>query len=251
MEDLSQIGAGTPVMRRVRKVARFLMTIAVVTAGSLAALGISPADWPEAMQTAMRQLLVWIQQAPAVSGAIALVIVASAAHAFFKRSQTPPGLEGPYFDEPALLDPPLARPGYSDRMAYLMAEFAELAYYVIEPNDGRVEQLIAAVENRDIKAPRKIAEFVNNYYSAIRPDNLLRREPLTQELAKANFQYVSHFNRGSTQGFISLRRSGAPLIVVAFRGSEREVEGLVDQRGCVALATARGRFRKPRSHRLF
>lgn len=231
---------GVSVMRRGKKIVRFLVSLTVVTAGSLTALGISPGDWPGALQTALWQIPGLIERAPAVSIVIALPIAASAIHAFFHRSQTRPGIGGPFFDEPALLDPPLARPGYSDRMAYLMAEFAELAYYVIEPNEGQVRQLIAAVDERGITTPKDIARFVNDYYATVRPDQLVHLAPLEQELAKADFEYVSHFNRGSTQGFISLRRTGIPLIVVAFRGSEKEVEDWLTNADALPTRLAEG-----------
>lgn len=211
-------------MRRLKKIARFLASIGLAGAGTLTAMGKSPAEWLGALQGAGSQILAFIQSDPATSGLISLPLIASAIHSFLKRSQTRPDIQGPFFDHEPLLDPPLKRPGYSDRMAYLMAEFAHLAYHVIEPNESQVEQIIAIAEKRGLDTPRQLARFVTEFHAEACPQDLFQLEALGKELAIANFEYVSHFNRGSTQGFISVRRGAEPLIVVAFRGSEKEVE---------------------------
>ena len=46
---------------------------------------------------------------------------------------------GAFLTNPELLKPPLARPAYSDRMAYVLAELSALAYFRFENSgDGAV-----------------------------------------------------------------------------------------------------------------
>ena len=78
-------------------------------------------------------------------GAVAAAAtVGTAIFAYIRRPKSSPTEAGPYFTEAALLSPPLTRPAYSDRMAYVLAEMSDLAYYQFEGQRGLVDD---AVEN--------------------------------------------------------------------------------------------------------
>ena len=83
---------------------------------------------------------------PHVSGGAvaAAATVGTATFAYIRRPKSSPTEVGPYFTEAALLSPPLTRPAYSDRMAYVLAEMSDLAYYQFEGQRGFVDD---AVEN--------------------------------------------------------------------------------------------------------
>ena len=75
---------------------------------------------------------------PHVSGGAEAVAatVGTAIFAYIRRPKSLPTKAGPYFTEAALLSPPLTRPAYSDRMAYVLAEMSDLAYYQFEGQRG-------------------------------------------------------------------------------------------------------------------
>ena len=83
---------------------------------------------------------------PHVSGGAAAIAatVGTAIFAYIRHPRSSPTEADPYFTDPALLSPPLTRPAYSDRMAYVLAEMSDLAYYQCEGRRGFVDD---AVEN--------------------------------------------------------------------------------------------------------
>ena len=81
---------------------------------------------------------------PQVSaGAVAAAAtVGTAIFAYIRRPKSSPTEAGPYFTEAALLSPPLTRPAYSDRMAYVLVEMSDLAYYQFEGQHGFVDDFL-------------------------------------------------------------------------------------------------------------
>ena len=63
---------------------------------------------------------------PHVSGGAVAVAatVGTAIFAYIRRPKSSPTDAGPCFTDAALLSPPLTRPTYSDRMAYVLAEMS-------------------------------------------------------------------------------------------------------------------------------
>lgn len=210
-------------MRRVVKILRFLLSISAVSAGVLFLQNDNPGEWPQSLEAGFN----WFRNAaadnPIISILLLIAVVASGAHAFIRRSK-PVEPMGVFFEHKKLLNPPLIRPGYSDRMAYLLAEFSDLAYHVIEPNEAMVVQLVEASSRYDLTVDSELKQFLQQCHDEIKPDQLVHLEQLKEVLTDAGFAYVDHFNKGSTQGFVSVRAGPQPLIIVAFRGSEKEVE---------------------------
>ena len=60
---------------------------------------------------------------PHVTGVV-VPAVATAIFAYIRRPKSTARDTGPYFTEAKLLTPPLVRPAYSDRMAYVLAEMS-------------------------------------------------------------------------------------------------------------------------------
>ena len=72
-----------------------------------------------------------------VLGAIATAILA-----FVRRPKSSNDSVQTYLEDEKLLSPPLSRPAYSDRMAYVLAELADLAYYQFEDANGFINDAI-------------------------------------------------------------------------------------------------------------
>ncbi len=70
--------------------------------------------------------------ASAVLGSIVSVIVGSGIFSFLRRPKKVSQGDAKYFADIKLLSPPMARPAYSDRMSYVLAEMSSLAYYEFE-----------------------------------------------------------------------------------------------------------------------
>ena len=81
---------------------------------------------------------------PYVAAAAAVVgfVTWAAALAWVRRPKSSPRTVGPYFAAPALLSQPPPRPAYSDRMAYVLAEMSDLAYYRFEGSGGMVDEAV-------------------------------------------------------------------------------------------------------------
>lgn len=63
---------------------------------------------------------------------VAVPAIATAIRAFIRHPKSSPSTAGDFLSADRLLLPPLTRPAYSDRMAYVLAELADLAYYRFE-----------------------------------------------------------------------------------------------------------------------
>ena len=81
---------------------------------------------------------------PHVSGGAVAVAatVGTAIFAYIRRPKSSPTDAGPYFTDAALLSPPLTRPAYSDRTAYVLAEMSDLAYYQFAGQRGFVDDFL-------------------------------------------------------------------------------------------------------------
>ena len=88
-----------------------------------------------------------------VSGVVGLMV--PAIFAYIRRPKSTARDTGPYFTEAELLTPPLVRPAYSDRMAYVLAEMSDLAYHQFEGEGGFIEDAVqAALELNLTRGPR-------------------------------------------------------------------------------------------------
>lgn len=123
---------------------------------------------------------------------------------------------------------PLNRKGYSDRIAYIMAELSNLAYYEFENEhaadqstlEKKIDQLSDTITKQEVSSLMfsMLAEATSNRGST---------KVLEAILAQNHFELIKTINNGPVQGFITKStltdNDQHPFIVVAFRGSEKKV----------------------------
>ena len=102
---------------------------------------------------------------PHVSGGAvaAAATVGTAIFAYIRRPKSSPTEAGPYFTDAALLSPPLTRPAYSDRMAYVLAEMSDLAYYQFEGQRGFVDDAVENAMSLDLTDDTNVREFLEKF----------------------------------------------------------------------------------------
>ncbi len=129
-----------------------------------------------------------------------------------------------HFTHPALLRLPQRPLGYSNRIAYLMAELAYLAYFEFEKSSSiipdAVKRLVAV--KTDLNTER-----AEGFVKKLVDDSLSHggRAELASVLEKNHLKLLETINRGPLQAFIckNIRPGQAPFLVVSFRGSEEKV----------------------------
>ena len=122
----------------------------------------------------------------------------------------------------SLLEPPVRRAAYSDRMAWLMAVMSDLAYVRFEeptPLEGLAKSLLKE------KQERKILAKLTALLAAQTSDQALQE--LESDLGHLGFKLVRTYNISiplvvDTQAFLAkLDLSNRdPILVLAFRGTE-------------------------------
>ncbi len=124
--------------------------------------------------------------------------------------------------------PPVKRAAYSDRVAWLMAILAELAYTPFDQEDNNL-LLSLAQELAELTDQDKIAERLKNLAKLM---NLTDRDPATEDnatlrgaLNAGGFELkgVLFDDRTDTQGYVAVRRSddGRGMAVLVFRGTKQ------------------------------
>ena len=174
---------------------------------------------------------------PHVSGlAIAAAGAAGTAiFSFIRRPKSSPAETGPYFTEPALLAPPLTRPAYSDRMAYVLAEMSDLAYYQFEGQRGFVDDAVTNALAVDLTDDTNVREFLEMFSTQLMSGRRLQLESMKKVLSNSGFLLLDVINIGETQGFVCKRVSDnePPYLVLAFRGTEKKISDWLTDARCV------------------
>jgi len=135
-----------------------------------------------------------------------------------------------FFSRKALMIPPENKFRYSDRMAYILAEMSELAYYEVERADDNFVRFLEQARNSGSTSQQALDRLIKLYKEQTRSSSiggaaLFNEQDLEILLNKHGFQYQPpYLNCGSAQGFICYHNGADPYIVVAFRGSEKKVE---------------------------
>ena len=78
-----------------------------------------------------------------IIGSIVSFLVGSGVLSFLRRPKKVGQGEASYFTDKNLLAPPMERPAYSDRMAYVLAEMSALAYWEFEGAGGVIKDAAA------------------------------------------------------------------------------------------------------------
>lgn len=158
-----------------------------------------------------------------------LTFIGAGCKALFRRTKTS-GQGGTFFTHSELLQPPRARPAYSDRMAYILAEMSALAYFRFEePSDGAIEQALAQfreLNSSGSNSEENLRNILENFQDELLLQAVNSEQVLTNILAKADFELLETININGTQAFACRRNKPGEnsYLVIAFRGTEKTLE---------------------------
>lgn len=154
---------------------------------------------------------------------------------YIRRPKSSTSESGPYFTDAKFLSPPLVRPAYSDRMAYVLSEMASLAYYQFEGESGLIDDAINIALNNKLSNRTDIREFLENYTTELMSgERRLGKESMKKLLENSGFTLLDVINIGETQGFVCKRTADneSPYLVLAFRGTEKKVSDWLTDAKC-------------------
>ncbi len=168
-----------------------------------------------------------------LSSVIVTALVGTGIFSFLRRVK--PGSEeiGQFFTDSKLLAPPMARPAYSDRMAYVLAEMSDLAYYQFEGAGGFINDAVEQALKARLDSAESIRDFLEQFRDQLMVSRNMGTDFLRQLLDKSGFELIDTINVGETQGFACRRKvaNEPPYLVIAFRGTEKKVgDWLTDAR---------------------
>ena len=175
------------------------------------------------------------------SAGITVSAVASAILAFLRRVKSSTKESSQYLIDANLLSPPMERPAYSDRMAYVLSEMSGLAYYEFEGKGGLINDAVNNALSINLTQETSIRTFLEEFSSEL----ISQRNPgikvFEDILTNSGFKLLGIINVAETQGFVCKRNvpDEPPYVVVAFRGTEQKVsDWLTDVR---AVPTEQGK----------
>lgn len=171
---------------------------------------------------------------PYVTGVV-VPAVATAIFSHIRRPRSTARETGPYFTEAGLLTPPMARPAYSDRMAYVLAEMSDLAYYQFEGQGGFIEDAVQNALELNFTEGQDIRQFLDRFSTDLMSGRRLSLEAFRNVLANSGFALVDVIDIRETQGFVCKRNAAEepPYLVLAFRGTEKKVSDWLTDARCV------------------
>ena len=118
-----------------------------------------------------------------------------------------------------LLKPPISRAAYSDRTAWLLAEFSRLAYKKFEtPEEVFNDASEKLVQLQDVE---KIKTELYTLVKRFLVPGGRELQDLKDGLAEAGFELIQTFNIGGTQAFLA-KRATEKMAVLSFRGTEAD-----------------------------
>ena len=166
---------------------------------------------------------------------VVFALLRRAALAYVRRPKSTTSEIGPYFTDKQLLSPPLTRPAYSDRMAYVLAEMSDLAYYQFEGQSGVVDDAVKQVLSLDLSKDANVRTFLDQFSTELMSGRRLSLKFLKDILGNSGFSLLDAINIGETQGFVCKRitEGESPYLVLAFRGTEKKVSDWLTDSQCV------------------
>ena len=174
---------------------------------------------------------------------VGVAAVATARHAFVRHPKSSPPTAGEFLSADSLLSPPLTRPAYSDRMAYVLAELADLAYYRFEDRSF-LSSAVAKAETQ------QTTDEMTAFLTQFSKDILGRRRELGREILAGllqdhQFELLDVIDIADTQGFVCKRDvEDSPYVVLAFRGTEKNVADWLTDANCVPVADGETKVHK-------
>ena len=169
-----------------------------------------------------------VASSPWISGGVSLATIAGVASAIFtflRRPKSPQEKFSQHLSDNALLSPPMKRPAYSDRMAYVLAEMSDLAYYEFEGPNGYIDDMVNVSKKNNFTENVNIHDFLEKFANGLVTQRNMSIDFLKNILQKSGFKLLDTLNVMETQGFCCKRDvAGEPAyIVLAFRGTEKKV----------------------------
>ena len=154
----------------------------------------------------------------------AVPILGTAIHTFLRRVKSHAST-GQYFTDEKLMSPPLTRPAYSDRTAYVLAEMSDLAYFQFEGQSGLVEDTVLRAKSLDLSTDQSVREFLEEFSTELIGGRRLNSKTFTAVLEASGFKLLGLIHVDETQGFICKRnvKNDPPYLVLAFRGTEKKI----------------------------
>jgi len=169
-----------------------------------------------------------ISNNPILSSIIGLVSsggIGTAIFSFLRRNKPSQQQMNSYFEGNNLLAAPNRRPAYSDRMAYVMAEMSDLAYFEFEGSGGAILDGVEHFQKLDIKTTADIQTFLESFSQQLMGSRALNLGFLTRVLEMSQFKFLDTIDVAETQGF-ACKYTGtdeSPYVVIAFRGTEKKI----------------------------
>ncbi|MCE2523302.1 MAG: lipase family protein [Rhodobacteraceae bacterium] len=174
---------------------------------------------------------------PHVSAAAisSVAVLGTALFTYFRRPKSSVASIDPYFTEAALLSPPLARPAYSDRMAYVLAEMSDLAYYQFEGQQGCVDDAVENFMSLDVSKDTDVRAFLEQFSTDMMSGRRLQLESMKKILSNSGFSLLDVIDINETQGFACKRdvENEPSYVVLAFRGTEKKISDWLTDARCV------------------
>ncbi len=115
---------------------------------------------------------------------------------------------------------PVMRAAYSDRTAWLMAEFSALAYRRFEGDGDALKSLVTQLQGAADVSDAEAS--VRGYLDSLALPQGAEGEELRNGLSLAGFKVVQTFSVKDTQAFLAARESDQTA-VLAFRGTEKKL----------------------------
>ena len=181
---------------------------------------------------------------PYIAGSpVVLVLLRAASLAIRRRPGPAPKKTGQFFEDTNLLSPPVKRPAYSDRMAYVMAEMSDLAYYGFESESDIIDKEVKNALSLDLGEEGNIRQFLVRFSAKILDGRRQGRQSLESILRNSGFSLLDVIDVDETQGFICKRtvEDEAPYLVLAFRGTEKKVSDWLTDANCIPTVQERAK----------
>ncbi|WP_455220615.1 lipase family protein [Kaarinaea lacus] len=175
-----------------------------------------------------KDLLATISNNPwtsAIVSAVTAGLVGTGVFSFKRRIVETDESKEQYFADSKLLAPPIERPAYSDRMAYVLAEMSDLAYYNFEGPGGLINDAVENALKLKLDNAADIRSFLDSFSLKLIGTRDLSLDFFKDLLSKSSFELLDIIDVGETQGFACKRvaLNEPSYVVIAFRGTEKKL----------------------------
>ncbi len=170
-----------------------------------------------------------------LGGSVVAVVARGIALAYVRRPKSTTSKVSRYFTAEKLLAAPLTRPAYSDRMAYVLAEMADLAYYQFEGKVGVIDDAVKEAQSFNLAETADVRAFLERFSTELMSGRRLSLTFLQEILRNSGFSLLDVIDVDETQGFVCKRdiHGEPPYLVLAFRGTEKKVSDWLTDARCV------------------